>query len=230
MGFTIFLGILLGIVALGLILFAVLRHKLRVFSKKAFGTPDIASGLSRAQLKAENTPRSLSGGDAIYTAQIKRDFPEFDIPLAKSQAQNCILDFLTAVEKGDASSLHISYAEKIAALAQSIIDDGKTVTYDALKFHNTTISRYLKSGNDRTVKFQTAFEYRLSDGQKTQQKYELDYTYYLADTGEASSASLRCGYCGAPVGSLGDKACAYCGSAVEPVQNKTWRFTNLIIY
>ena len=232
-GWVVFAAILLGIVLLGLILFAVLREKIRRFSSQAFGTPDILQGLSRAQKEADNTPRSLSGGDAIYADRVMRDFPDFNLPLAKSYVEHCVTDFLSAVESGDTAGFCEHYPGKLAALAQSRAEDSrkanKRPAFDRLRFHNTTMARYLKNWHDCTILFQTAFEYLDENGRKHQAKYELAYTRYLQAEGEEQAQQLRCPHCGAPVSALGSKVCAYCGTGLAEIIRQTWQFTNLAV-
>lgn len=231
-GWIVFFAVLLGIVLLGLILFAVLRRKIRRFSSMAFGTPDLLQGLRRAQKEADDTPRSLSGGDAVYADRVMRDFPDFNLPLAKSYVERCVTDFLSAVESGETAAFCAQYPGKLAALAKSRAEDGcrhgKRPAFDRLRFHNTTMARYLKSGHDCTILFQTAFEYLDEDGRKHQAKAELAYTHYLQAEGEEQAQQLRCSHCGAPVTNLGNKVCAYCGVGLVEILRQTWRFTNLV--
>ncbi len=232
-GWILFGAVSCGIAALGLILFFVLRGKIRRFSNQAFGTPDILQGLSQAQKEADNTPRSLSGGDAIYADRVMCDFPDFDLPLAKSYVEHCVTDFLAAIESGDTAAFCTQYPGKIEALAQSHAQDSRKArhhaVFDQLRFHNTTMARYLKSGHDCTILFQTAFEYLDAEGRKNQAKYELAYTHYLQASGEEQAQQLRCPHCGAPVSSLGNKTCAYCGTGLAEIIRQTWKFTNLSI-
>lgn len=230
-GGWIALGVIVGILLLGLAAYGAARRKVRVFSRQAFGTSSLMEGLRRAQQEAEETPRSLSGGDRIYRKQILRDFPDFNLPLAKSYAERCVTDFLSAVEKGDAAPLAGKYAEKITALARSRIEDarnkGEPAVFDRLQFYNTTVARYTQEGYDRVIRFQTAFSYYNRKGAKVQAKYELHYAFTLRGEG-APLSGLRCDYCGAPLSSVGEKVCEYCGNALVAVLDQTWRFINLL--
>ena len=228
----VFLGVLCGVVVLGLLLFVLLRRKLRRFSRQAFGTPDLLQGVKQAQQEAQETPRSLSGGDKLYAHRILEDFPEFNIPLAKSYAQRCVADCLSAIETGDSGPLCEHYGGSICQVVQGKIDDakqlGRHARFDGLKFHNTTISRYLDAGYDKVVQFQTAYEYRDSRGEKVQAKAQLDYTYYLQGDGEQQAQQLRCSHCGAPVSRVGVKVCEYCGSGLVAVLDQVWQFTQIV--
>lgn len=225
MGWIILAALLLGV----LLLVLIICRRVRRFSRQLFGSDSLLDGLARAQEAADNTPRSLSGGDAIYLPAILRDFPEFNAALAKSRVQAVVTAFLEAVEQGDSSRLPPSCGEAIIRLAESRIADvrrmGVPFVADELIFHNTTIARYLRSGHDRTILFQTAFACRDGSGRLRQEKAELAMTYTLQS--EDSALSLRCAHCGAPVADVGVKACAYCGSGVLPVQDKVWRAVEL---
>lgn len=84
------LAVFLGILALGLFIYFSVRNKVREFSQTAFGTRDIIAGLKSVENDAENTPRSLSGCDSILLPQILRDFPDFDVNLAKNYASDAL--------------------------------------------------------------------------------------------------------------------------------------------
>lgn len=216
-------------VLLGLLFILYVRRKVRRFSRRLLGSDSLLDGLARAQEEADNTPRSLSGGDAIYLPQILREFPEFNAALAKSQVQAVIAAFLEALERADVSCLPPSCGEAVIRLAESRLadarDSGTPFSAGELTFHNTTIARYLRSGHDRTIRFQTAFAYRDGGGRRHQEKAELTLTYTLTD--EGASRALRCAHCGAPVSDVGVKVCAYCGNGVIPVQDKVWQVIDL---
>ena len=84
------------------VLYIILRAKVQQISLRAFGTRDIREGLSQAEREANDTPRSVSGGDALYLPQILRDFPEFNRELAVSQIETCLRDVFSGIETGQA--------------------------------------------------------------------------------------------------------------------------------
>lgn len=97
-GWILFFAIFLGIVAIGLFFYFRLRNKIRDFSQTAFGTRDIIAGLQSVENDAENTPRSLSGCDPILLPQILRDFPDFDVNLAKNYGKDALRSYLSQKE------------------------------------------------------------------------------------------------------------------------------------
>lgn len=88
-------------VLLGLLFILYVRRKVRRFSRRLLGSDSLLDGLAWVQEEADNTPRSLSGGDAIYLPQILREFPEFNAALAKSHVQAVTAAFLEALERAD---------------------------------------------------------------------------------------------------------------------------------
>ena len=86
-----------GFLAVALVLTVtvlVLRSKIRNFSRKVFGKPDLLEALSEVESIEDNSPRSLNGCDALLLPQILADFPDFDISLAKTYARNYLKDQL----------------------------------------------------------------------------------------------------------------------------------------
>jgi hypothetical protein len=156
-----------------------------------------------ADVKSQLTPKSVSGGDSIFLPQIMRDYPQFNINLAKSVVENGIREQFGAEHFAD------------------------------LKVHRTAVSHYGKHYGSSTIKFQTAFQYTSDDGRHgrriSQQKAETEYTFRVRDKDGATNAALRCGYCGAPVPRLGDKSCGYCGNEVILDLEQAWEITDINI-
>ena len=97
-GWILFFAIFLGVAAVGLFFYFKLRRKVRDFSETAFGTPDLIAGLKSVETEAETTPRSLSGCDSILLPQILRDFPDFDVNLAKNYGTDALRAHLSQKE------------------------------------------------------------------------------------------------------------------------------------
>lgn len=86
-------GFLAVIVGIGAVVYY-LRNKIRSFSRKAFGSPDLLDALAQIDTAGEDTPRSLNGCDSLLLPQILRDFPDFDSNLAKTYVRNYLTEKL----------------------------------------------------------------------------------------------------------------------------------------
>lgn len=90
MGFLAFLGGFLAI-AIGIALIVIfVRNKIRGFSNRVFGRPDILGALEEIDTAHLETPRSLNGCDTLLMPHILKDFPDFDAPLAKTYVRNLL--------------------------------------------------------------------------------------------------------------------------------------------
>jgi hypothetical protein len=156
-----------------------------------------------ADMTAQITPKSVSGGDSIFLPRILRDYPQFNADFAKGKIENHI--------RGKYGAEHFA----------------------DLKIHRTAISYYKNKYGSSTIKFQTAFQYTSDEGKKgrriSQHKAETKYTFRVRDKDGGTNAALRCGHCGAPVARLGDKSCAYCGSEVILDIEQAWEITGINI-
>ena len=136
----------------------------------------------------ETKPRSLSGGDPLFLAQIKKDFPDFSIIAAKEAVSEYMKN---------------EFAEA-----------------EGFRVHKSAICDYRRSGGEKTVVFQCAFELREASLLR-QKRYILHYTHKSDDGGEYSSQT--CPSCGAAI-RPGATECAYCGSRL--VMNRAaWEIT-----
>lgn len=70
------------------------KREVKQFSKLAFGTEDIVKGFQNAELEAQQTPKSLSGMDSIILPRIKKDFPEFNVDVAKQDVRRELKNYL----------------------------------------------------------------------------------------------------------------------------------------
>lgn len=96
-----FLG---GVLAVGITI-AILAHiihnkikkmsrKVNEFSQMAFGTDSLMEGFKKAELEAQQTPKSLSGMDTIVLPRIKKDFPDFNVDVAKNHIRTELKKYL----------------------------------------------------------------------------------------------------------------------------------------
>ena len=85
-----FLGGLVGFAIVATVVVLIVRKKIRQFSSDVFGKADILQALSEIDSMEDNRPRSLNGCDTLLLPQIIRDFPDFDVNLAKTYARDYI--------------------------------------------------------------------------------------------------------------------------------------------
>lgn len=90
MGLWLFLGGFCAAAAGIAVVYQVLRRKVRSASRQIFGTEDVISLMKEIDAEAENTPRSLNGCDSLLLPKILKDFPDFDVTLAKTYAKNAL--------------------------------------------------------------------------------------------------------------------------------------------
>ena len=89
-----FLGGLIGFGIVTAVVVVVVRKKIRKFSTEVFGKADILQALSEIESIEDNTPRSLNGCDTLLIPQILRDFPDFDVNLAKTYVRDYLKEQL----------------------------------------------------------------------------------------------------------------------------------------
>lgn len=70
------------------------KREVKNISKMAFGTEDIIKGFQDAELEAQQTPKSLAGMDSIILPRIKKDFPEFNVDVAKQDVRHELKNYL----------------------------------------------------------------------------------------------------------------------------------------
>lgn len=136
-----------------LILWLVVRKKLRDFSYRLFGTRHLLSVLSRADIQNEDHPRSLSGCDQLIIPQILEDFPDFDVTMAKSYARDYLKKELA--DKASLTIYNVVLSRYLRSRAQKTIVFQAAVSYhsggEKLQKRFDLHYTYLLSGRESTV-------------------------------------------------------------------------------
>ena len=202
---------------------------------KYFNTKSLSEVIEKTEIKAQNTPKSVSGMESVYKDIIAKDFPEVNINELKSLVEKAVLDSLNAIESKDITKFSYN-SSKPLAFVNSRIDDyeNKNVNFDQIKFHKTVLDRYQKNKGIATMYFQTSLEYYLKlDGKrkkKVQDRYKVDFIYIVDEKQvhkEAKALGLNCPNCGAPITDVGMKVCKYCGSGNIEIVKRVWIFNNI---
>lgn len=232
---TLWIAILAAFSITAAIIYAAV--KIRRFSREVFGTPDIAAGFRQQEEKLERTPKSVSAMTGIELPRIQRDFPEFSWPQWRQQAENQLLQYLTALEQRDVACLSGASPVLREHLRLTLADQaqqGIREQFRDIRIHRTEISRYEKAPGLCRILIQSSVEYRhsrtslraddLLQDKREQHRYAMELVYIQDPdkTQHDSAVAANCPNCGAPLSDLGAKHCPYCGAAVEPVNLRAW--------
>ncbi len=114
-----FLAVAIAITVITLIV----RHKIRRFSQQVFGSPHLLKSLQEVDTLQDHSPRSLNGCDNLLLPKILKDFPDFDVNLAKTYARDTLMEKLS-----DKNALTI-YNVVIAKYLPSAVQ--KTIVFQA---------------------------------------------------------------------------------------------------
>lgn len=233
----IILAILIGGGAIGV---AVIKTKIRNFSRSVFGTDSIAKGLRDQQEEAATTPKSVSSMTRIFLPQIQRDFPEFNYEEFKAKVENMLKSAFVAITSENADLLTDTSDDlhkSVELTIQNNISNNRKETFESIAIHQTEITRYTKSSGTCVITLQSAVGYlhyieqngKVISGSKDlheQTKYNTDIIY-IQDVDKltsemATSLGTNCPNCGAPIKNLGSKFCEYCGTGVRVVNINVW--------
>ena len=136
MGFAIFCGVFLAVllsIGIGVL---VVRRKIRRFSKEVLGTEDFIGALKDED--RQMNPKSVSGMDSILLPKILRDFPDFDIDMAKSYCRDYIKEKLK--EKQEITIHRVVLSEYLSSQTQKTIVMQASLAY--VEDEQTVQTRY----------------------------------------------------------------------------------------
>ncbi len=248
-GTVIVISVIAAVVVAAVTGIAVVRHKIKRFSRAIFGTDSLIEGIKGSKQNQEQmreTPRSLHGMTSVYLPMIKKDFPEFDYDLYKRKVNSLLRSYLTAICTKKVSVIAEECSLTLKNKVQSIIDDlcsrNATQMFTEIVIHDIQIARYIKDGKTVTIVFEASVGYYsyIADSEgntvfgskddKMQTVYEVELVYVQdADKidSHASALGVNCPNCGAPIKNLGEKFCEYCGTAVTEVNIRAWKFNSV---
>ncbi len=228
----IFIILFMGVI----LIFFVVRKKLREISYEAFGTKNIIKGIKEQELETQSTPKSIMGMEKLDLPKLNKDFRELNINELKRDAEKKIFNCLDAIETKNTNKLK---EEILKVYVNSKLEDlkDKEVSYDSIKIHNTILNRYEKDDAIATIKIHTALEYIYKydnkSPKKVQTRFEVEYIYVFdaEKLGYKSIVGLNCPNCGGPIKSLSDDVCDYCGSGIistfKNITKKAWILNNI---
>ena len=247
-GLIISLTVILVLLALICAAVFLIVHKVREFSRNAFGTSSLSEGIKNQREQLADTPRSVMSMTRIYLPQIQRDFPEFNIEQYVQKSQMLIKDYLMAISK-QTELVNPDAGDDLKNQVENIVQDlkssGKSHSYSDIVIHETQISAYRNNGATVEIAFQSSvgcMSYvtdengRVILGDKdirTQTVFETDLVYVqdaekISDNNYGKgSVGINCPNCGAPVKNLGKKFCEYCGTAIKEVNIYSWNFNRI---
>ncbi len=179
------------------------------------------------------TPKSLSGTESVYRDIILKDFPEFNVELARGYIKSFLPEYFHAMSTANVTGIRDNCTAQFCDSLQSQFDSTKLTgnslqRYSSVKVHNAVISGYNKNGCEATISFEAALEYALN-GRLSQHKYKILYSYFLSYGAKGENESLKCSNCGAPISTLGEKVRPYCGEAIEASVERTWKITDVMM-
>ncbi len=236
--------LVLVIALIGLILY--IRKKTRAFSRKVFGTPDLAEGLKQAGIRDTERPRSVSAMTGLLAPKIKADFPEMNPPEMINRAKNVLLSYLRGVTERNKACLQEGNSELKNQLENHIANldaQGLKERFDNPYIHRAEISDYRQDKGRSVITFQAALEcihtIKNSDGKivkgnaelKYQTRYNVEMIYIqdrdIVENELDGAIAVNCPNCGAPLSMRGAKKCRYCGAPVIEVNMYAWSFSSV---
>ncbi|MCD7773819.1 MAG: zinc ribbon domain-containing protein [Ruminococcus sp.] len=222
--FSIIFVIVILIVAVTMILRGV-----RFSSRSSLG--QIVNAIQQADDEQMMTPKTVSGAEPVYRQMIARDFPEFNLELARSYISGALSEFFHAKATRNAGVLRDNCTAQYCDALQSQFNNEKLTNkpaenYTNIKVHRVVVSNYLRNGEEAQITFEAAVGYALN-GRPSQHKYKANYTYFLSYGARGENESLKCSNCGAPIESIGVKVCPYCSEVIEASVERTWKITDI---
>ena len=211
-----FIFLIIALVGAGIVGYAVMRTA-RLFNRAEGLIDDIKD----AQIREEETPKSLNAMDSLLLPQIMKDFPEYNSEVIIARVMNDAKLFYESAANGE-----VLFKEGVAA---SLLDN-VVLPKDVLGgvvVHRAALCAYDRKQRDRLITYQASVQYEGTDAKRHQKRLTLKYiAAYSSDFTEKIEV-IKCPNCGAPVPTVGEKVCRYCGAALVSPAGFGWVLINM---
>lgn len=210
---------LIVIAGLGVVYVAgVLVSRIVRISRKAEGLID---QIKLAQVREENTPRSLAGMENVLLPSILKDFPEYNSALIADRVRADARLYYESAAAGK-----VLFEEGISAALRESMTFPEDVA-GGIIVHRVSLSDYDGRSRDRMITYQAACQYDDESGTHHQTRLKLKYLAAYNDDFAQEIRVIKCPNCGAPVPTVGDKVCRYCGAALKTSVGLCWVLTEV---
>lgn len=238
----IVLGVALGVVVLGGLVWRGLKH-----SSLGMILSELSRQIKSGERDAEdNRPRSAGGMDRLLGPRIARDFPTINLDEMKGRARRVLAETLKALsENRHVSAMKdcdIMFIDKLNRDIERNIQNGTHLSYRGVTIHDTVILDYQKRRGLCRITFrlpfgadcikQTDCGESVSDTETRPTQMRATLTMiYIQDLSKCDSVyqtafGPTCPHCGAPLESLGTAHCEYCGASLDPIHVRVWKFND----
>lgn len=245
-GIIVILVLALAVLGGVYIAYRVIKERVRLFTRMAFGSDTIKGSFEKMEKEEETTHKSVSAATSLYLPQILRDFPQFHYDEMKNRAENVLTGFLSGIDEKNPARLPegttSELREKLELRIRALDNEGAREHFRNIRIHRTEIKTYRKLKGRCSIIFQSAVQYNYfkerggsvtegSENRLRQSRYNVEMIYIQdrdrVENQADSGLAMNCPNCGAPLPKLGAKKCLYCDTPVEEFNIKIWHFSDV---
>lgn len=228
MTFIIICAAAVGVLAAAVAAVTAVRRFLISVNRSVRNVSGLLTQIEKVTDDNMHTPKSLSNCESVMLIRIQRDFPEFNVQIARQVVNGTISKYFAVLnDRRGASGLRDTCTDAFVSETEGQIVTNQT-RYEDVKIHKTVISDYRRSNEEAVITFQSAIQYRYNDKALMQFVYETHYAYYLSENDAGENVSLICSNCGAEIDTLGVKICEYCGAEIMASVERTWKINKIL--
>ena len=169
-----------------------------------------------AQIREEETPKSLNAMDSLLLPQLMRDFPEYNRAVITDRVIRDAKLFYESAAKGE-----LLFKDGVSAslLENTLLPEDVA---GGIIVHRAVLAAYDRRTRDRFITFQAAVKYEGTDGKRHQKRLNLKYIAAQSSDFAEKIEVIKCPNCGGPVSTVGEKVCSYCGAALRTPAGAGW--------
>ena len=186
----------------------------RLFGK----AEDLIGRIKDADVREQETPKSLNAMDSLLLPQIMKDFPEYNRAMLEERV---IRDAGLYYESALAGRVLLDKGVSFS-LRDGLLDKLPGDVKGGISVRRVALAAYDRRGRDKLITYQAAVQYEGKDERRRQKRLSLTYIASYVSDPTNNIEVIKCPNCGAPVPTMGEKVCSYCGSALTVYAGAGW--------
>jgi len=248
-GLSIIIGIVLGILILGFIIYLIIKIKLKLtlgedYDKLKLALKEGVKEFSNAKENEYSRVKSIGGITNLVVPNIQKDFNDFNVNNFFNKIENDLSCYLSSISKLNKDKIHgdkdfILIREKVENMIDDMIENDIKETYKQIKFNKHAIKSYKKENGAATISTSTSLSYYYNTNKdvkhytnlKKEARIDCEYVYVYDEdkfNEKHEHFGLHCPNCGAPLRDLSGN-CLYCKIKLEPINLRAWKVSNIKI-
>lgn len=237
---TVFFGVVIGILVIGLIVYQRIRSIVPKEYRNEFNLKEAIKAGKEIAIEEQSRHKSATGITNLLVPQILKDFSDFSLEQFFLLVESNLRTIFNIIETKELSLITNDLEplrKNLTEIVKDLSENNISIRYDDVVFHKHALRNYVKDKGMATLLISSSLEYYYyydKDGKhqsnhnvKKQTRYLSTFAYVYDKEKAKTSLSvigLNCPNCGALLEGFSQTTCRFCGTHTIELDLKSWKF------